>query len=314
MEIHSPTVHQPEQDSLFPQNEIPYCHDYKVLTSPESNGEDLRAQYAHLTDKLIHRIQSEKPDHLIFLDKSARPVAWMLKELWPIMAADEKGDVAELPTINFLNIDREQWRIFVKDDESEIIDVDRLPGKKFQDLRSIFTLKPTDDLNTFEHKSVFDNSKIMIIDEVRVSGDTLKIASNMLQRAFPGTEISQTWWMTPKIVNKPGQPPGNSDLPIWYSDENVKGRGVGNRDNSKSSTSTSSRQRRGKEFLSTRFRTVDEKGRQLRDEIKYMARDIMEGRLVVKPDLQRADYAAQFERINGITFQNYEARNSIKYN
>ena len=42
----------------------------------------LRADYVHLTDKLIHLICREiattgRPVELVFLDKSGRPVAWL---------------------------------------------------------------------------------------------------------------------------------------------------------------------------------------------------------------------------------------------
>lgn len=311
MDEFEPTTHQkePVQESLFPTSEIEYWHHYEILTTPEG-GEKLRQQYAQLTDKLIYSIQKEKPKHLIFLDKSARPVAWMLKELWPIMASDENGEVDEMPSINFLNIDREQWRVYVKDDDSGMIDVSRLPRETFEDLRSIFTDKVTSKKDTFPERSKFDNEKIMLIDEVRVTGDTLEIASDMLKEAFPNSEVITNWWMIPEVKSKPGQPPRNNNIPIWYSDENVKGRGVGNRDDSKSSASPSARQRRGKQFLSTRFREIDTKALQLREEIKHMARDIMEGRLVVRPDGQRDDWEQQFERINQISWEDYKEKRS----
>ncbi|MFT4189003.1 MAG: hypothetical protein QM621_10535 [Aeromicrobium sp.] len=86
--------------------------DYAILTPAA-----MRSAYVTLTDKLIHRIEqhdSDDPLSLLFLDKSARPVAWFVRALWPVLArvpgtpfAD--GQVPPMPPMRFANIDREQW-------------------------------------------------------------------------------------------------------------------------------------------------------------------------------------------------------------
>ena len=54
---------------------------YEILT-PAS----LRADYVTLTDKIIHAVEGRPGVHLFFLDKSARPVAWLMRALWPVLA------------------------------------------------------------------------------------------------------------------------------------------------------------------------------------------------------------------------------------
>src|SRR5690606_37669804 len=88
------------------------------------SGEELRMQYLHLTDQLIQKMTQEKevenpetgekqlkrPSVVVFLDKSARPLSHLVRELWPTFAKDlETGEVPPMPAFKFLNIDREQW-------------------------------------------------------------------------------------------------------------------------------------------------------------------------------------------------------------
>lgn len=298
--IPQPSPHKQEQ--FFSKDEIEYWHGYEILET-----EELRERYVNLTDNLISKVQEEGTDHIVFLDKSARPVAWMFKELWPVFTKDEEGEVPEMPTINFLQIDREDWRGFVKDPDSEMIDVDKLPDEYFEDLRSIFTNRVIASGETGNEPSKFDRSKIIIVDEVRVSGDTLDIATEMLIRSFPTAEFEKTWWMKPAEKIVPGQPPRNSDIPVWYNKDKNTGRGVNNRNTTKSGLSHSQRQQRGGQFLSTRLEKPDPDSRELREEIEHLTNDIINHRLIVRPSFNRqeGDWSILFERINGMTFEEY---------
>ena len=51
--------------------------DYRILLTPGQ-----RAEFIHYTDGLIQEMTEQRTDVAIFLDKSARPVAWMVNELW----------------------------------------------------------------------------------------------------------------------------------------------------------------------------------------------------------------------------------------
>ncbi len=292
------------QETLFPTDEIEYWHDYEILETDE-----LREKYVNLTDNLINRIQEERPKHLIFLDKSARPVAWMLKELWPIFAVDDDGEVEQMPSINFIQIDREDWRGLVKNEDSDIIDVDNLPDRLFEDLRSVFTDRVVPTGEAGNEPSKFDNSKIMVVDEIRVSGDTLDIASEMLIRSFPTADVGKSWWMNPGEKIVPGQPSRNADIPVWYDKDKNTGRGVNNRNTTKSNRSPSRRQQRGGLFLSTRLDGPDPESRELREEFKHLASDIITHKLIVRPSFDRDNWSDHFERINGMSFEEYRESN-----
>lgn len=47
--------------------------------------------------------EREKPDHVIYLDKSARPVSWLVNTFWKDFSEEER------PSHSYLNIDRLPW-------------------------------------------------------------------------------------------------------------------------------------------------------------------------------------------------------------
>src|SRR5690606_9495645 len=98
------------------QNE-PEEFEYRILKGhTRTNGsfksdEALKTEYVRLTDDLIHRItegikvedpdtgevENKPTDYVIWLDKSARPLSWLTKELWPQLAADKDGNIPAEP-------------------------------------------------------------------------------------------------------------------------------------------------------------------------------------------------------------------------
>jgi hypothetical protein len=293
----------PQQQELFNSSELREVQsaNYEILDS-----EDLRERYLHLTDKLINRIERDDIDCLVFLDKSARPVAWFVKELWPLV---HEGKDSRMPEFYFLNIDREQWRPLLGSNETGSVRVENLPKEQVEDLRSIFTEDVIPANQPTEGKPTrLDNKNVLIVDEMRVSGDTLDTAKKMLKRAIPEATIEGAWWMIPKIAARPGQPMANQEIPVWYSDETNLGRGVANRDQSKSSMSSSRRQQRGGLFLSTKFRNPDPLSNQLREEIKQLVRDVANRKIIYMPDVDRDDLYELFERINGFKLSELNKR------
>src|SRR5690606_2842337 len=75
------------------------------------NDDQLRSEYVSLTDSLVYKMTEgvtvedpqtkervvRKPDVVVWLDKSARPVSWLTKELWDTLAVDENGHVPKMP-------------------------------------------------------------------------------------------------------------------------------------------------------------------------------------------------------------------------
>jgi len=278
-------------------------NDYHILLTPE-----LRAEYIHFTDSLIQEMAAQQTDVAIFLDKSARPVAWMVSELWDQLGPKlPDGSAPSLPEIKFLNIDREQWGAILGRSEDQGISIELLPQDRVDELRAVF--KPLLPIDTDE--TMLTGKRVMIVDEIRVSGDTLEMAHKILARAFPDAEdIQSHYWMDGEVkTDTKSGARYNTKLPVWYSDRIVTGRLVGNRDTTKSSQSMSQRQRIGRYWLSTAFRESDEKGLELKREIKLLAEELRNHKLPYIPssswDKETESVEDRIERINGISVDEY---------
>lgn len=316
-----------EQPVLFESPQPPLTIEYELLKGhfrtdgSFKNDEQLRTQYVQLTDGLIHKMVDgveatdsttqekslERPDVVIWLDKSARPLAWLTKELWPLLSPDAKGETPKMPDFRFVNIDREQWVNTVDPSGSGYMDIDRVDESIIRSLRSVFVApqhKKEGLTESIDSAPTELNGKtILIVDEVRASGRTLEIAQKFFARAFPDTKIAATHWMG-GIVQKEGAI-GNADLPVWYKEADVRGRGVGNRDERLSQRSHSRTQRLGSWFLSTHLSTEDQASKQLRREFRRLARDVADHKVLYLPSLDREmdDWDERAERINGMFVQ-----------
>ena len=267
---------------------------YKLLTGhPRTDGSyktdrQLHMEYIQLTDGLIHKmtdglevVDSEsgekvvrRPDTVIFLDKSARPLAWLTKELWDQMAPEPGSDeIPPMPDFKFLNIDREQWVNIVDEQGVGHVDVSKVDPGIIRSLRSVFVTPQHKQEGLTERvdsaPTELDGKNVMVVDEVFSSGRTLNIATQLIRRAFPSASIGGEYWMQ-KIATK-GAATGNADLPVWYKSDEESGRGVGNRQAEKRHASSNITQRLGAWFLSTRFPKPDEAALQLRREFHELA-------------------------------------------
>src|SRR4051812_9696807 len=103
-----------------------YDPGYRILDTPE-----LRVKYLHLTDEMINKIAQQGTEAAVFLDKSARPVAWLMHNLWDQLAPrNDDGTIPPEPEIKFMNIDREQWGAVLGRSESGVIDISRVPAER----------------------------------------------------------------------------------------------------------------------------------------------------------------------------------------
>lgn len=281
--------------------------DYVIM-----NSVAMRARYTTLTDTLIVRIcdhldRTGRLPHLLFLDKSGRPVAWLVRALWPVLARYPgtvfgEGRVPPMPVCHFANIDREQWWNQTGGSETGDIDVNRVPLATIAGLRAAFLtreLAPVPPATIMAATSFLDDCDVLVIDEVSVSGDTLTIARGLVHRAFPaehGTSVQATHWMTPgmKVNPRSGQREPD-DMVIWYTDSTEWGRLVGNR-RSANHRGTNWRGRLGIDFLSTVPTQRDRRGLTLRHEAAQLADDVRAGRLLARPSSSRPA-ADQKERI-----------------
>lgn len=246
---------------------------------------------------------------------AARPVAWLTKELWPVLAPDmETGETPDMPEFRFVNIDREQWVNTVDPNGSGYMNIDLVDESVIRSLRSIF-VSPEHKGNGLTEEidaapAELDGKTILIVDEVRSSGKTLDIANKFFTRAFPTARVATSYWMkgmTTVGSRRGGTAEANADLPVWYKENDEAGRGVGNRDERVSQRSDSLTQRLGGWFLSTRLSlpsgegidTQDPASDQLRAEIKWLAQDVSENKVLVVRSLQREDFELRASVLNG---------------
>lgn len=230
----------------------------------------LRAFYVMRTDRLIQEAESEEVDTMLYLDKSARPIQWMVREFWPIFAGDKP-----MPESKFVNIDAStllgRSESEPRPDEQDIYDA-KIPEEVIQELRTIFIDPSNRDV------SMFDGKKVMVVDEVSVSGGTLSLAVKILSEAFPRAEFVGRSWMTPEKVKR-GYGIYPKELPVWYHKIDPRGRGVGDL---KPGSRVLSAPGAEMDLATGKFRQ-DELSKQLRAEVKQLAKDVKEGRQSIIP-------------------------------
>lgn len=307
----------------------PRSEDYKLLRGhARSDGswktdKQLRMEYLHLTDELIRKITEgvdvvdrqtgetviKKPDTVIFLDKSARPVSWLMKEAWSTLASDSKGNTPDMPDIRYLNIDREQWVNTVDPQGVGRMDIAKVDQSIIRSLRSVFISPAHKQTGLTEEidaaSTSLDHKTVLVVDEVFSTGRTLQIAQKFIERAFPDTNVAATHWMKGVSTDRGGLSVGNKDLPVWYNDKTEKGRGIGNRlrdpGDSKSNNIT---QRLGGWFLSSRLAEPDDLSDQLRFEFKQLA---TRPDVPIRPSIERDDYDERVARLNNTSFETAQA-------
>ncbi len=245
---------------------------YRLLVDPIQ-----RVQYVQLTSALVDQAIAAGVDDIVFLDKSARPISWFVRELWDLLILGHEEPSP--PWHRFINLDRQMWRDQTGGAEEGsgvgvALDTDAL-RQDAADLREAFRVR----LDRPERQETFFTGRtVMVVDEVRVSGDTLTIARSFLEAAFPDAgEILTAHWMTPRVTTGRGGVRYNSNLPIWYSDQTSHGRGVGDRDIHVSARSAHARTRAGKRFFSTRPDKDDQRSADLRNDIRLISSAIRTG-------------------------------------
>ncbi len=323
----------------------------KVEGGKKWSSEWLRTQYVQCTDGLIGKfdgtipltqrdvyIQGEDglvqekrdllpPSAVIYLDKSARPVEWLVRSLWPVLARTPgtpfaEGEVPERPDSYFLNIDKMDWlrRMglsveHLEDPPAELVDFNKIPKEKLRNLlariRALYSTAEIDEDNlddAWNHPTKLDGQHVMIIDEIRSSGQTLSIAQKLLAMAIPEGVFSGEYWATPKMIALNKGAPVNGKIqfkrewvPVWYSDKIASGRGVSGRDPRWPESAQAQQEhpvsrftRLGRHILSTpphdpktHARVHDVGSVRLRADIHQLAEDVQQHRLLYCPSGDR---------------------------
>ena len=178
-------------------------YSYEMLGSKESR-EAMKSRMRVFLDQ-VHKA---KPGAMIFLDKSARPVAWMLREMWGSKYPDD-----ELPMMKFINIGR--YEPGMSDGGEEVKDRDR---RQMQHLGDHFSSRVGDEqewigidgigkirasyINIVESrvqelrdsmgKDLQDLNDLLIVDEFVGTGASLTGAMMLVHEAFPNVDVKGT--------------------------------------------------------------------------------------------------------------------------
>lgn len=233
---------------------------------------------AHLLEG--ERIGDTPFDAAIYLDKSARPVRKIVRGLW-----DEFSEGDE-PQAYFLNIDKRPWLaemgfedgkddINLEDIPAHLVSIDKMDPDYLRhaltriralyvDSSAMLSIEEQEDQDIDEaDKDIekvwsmptrLDGQTIAIVDEVKSSGNTLRIALQLMRAAIPEANFEGVWWSDPGQVawdtGTKNMQKAAKYVPAWYSAETLDGRGVGDINEHRSSLSPSKAQRIGRQILS----------------------------------------------------------------
>lgn len=179
----------------------------KILT-----GNELVDQTADFMESFGEQIEnSQTPDSIFFLLKSATPIALMFKKLWPTLYPD-----APMPAIRYVNVGRK--------DRSEIV---YHMSPKTYEIKSDYigpTIKAPDvGVVRNQYSGNIDTSgRILIVDEWSESGGTVEAARALFSEAFPEAEVDTKivysklphWFEQPSYI-------GMEESDIWTSEDHA---------------------------------------------------------------------------------------------
>lgn len=197
-------------------------------------------------------------DHVIYLDKSARPVSWMVEDFW-----DDFADKKQ-PEQTFLAIDRRVWfewagvklvsgtDEYVRDNNGTTMhvacaeDFDRVFEAMDKDedgrqrkhealarIRALYIeggIMNEDIEEIMRTPTILDGQNLLIVDEVSRSGSTLHIAKKLLKAAIPELKSVEghVFWFDNTI--KVGDDSQMGFAPVWYPEDKMDWRGRGVKD------------------------------------------------------------------------------------
>lgn len=219
---------------------------------------------ANNEDDFDEEVVHPKYNHVIYLDKSARPVSWLVNQFWNDFSSQGR------PAQSFLAIDRAPW--FQRagldvDEDGRFIDdekrlatfsdfeqnIKKIDPKHYANIRALFIKGGIPEGATtaeiMKMPTILDGKNILIIDEVSRTGSTQKIAKHLLSHAIPDAKLidAHTFWdddiyQYGSTDAKEQTTTYESELrsaPVWYPPANIAsmsgntistGRGVGNID------------------------------------------------------------------------------------
>lgn len=318
--------HQSELDEHWGNNTPHYWNIDKTLRHFVTDTADLIS----VIDGTAERSRGDilpPIDHVIYLDKSARPVSWLVHTFWQDFSQEKE------PAHSYLNIDRQPWlrrsgvildlNGYSKNPDGSPhrntfadFNTERIDPEDFARIRGLYIpggIKNEDATEIMQTPSSLDGKNILIVDEVKRSGATLEIAKWLVKHAFPeaaSVEGAYFWH-----GNSKSSPDGHESqmlsVPVWYNSQTTAGRGAGEIDptffaerHERFQTDRTRAQKFGSLVLSAfpdLDREVGQPSRELMREIQQMHRDYQAGKILTgMPRNYNIDRAADFIERQGV--------------
>ena len=249
-------VHTEEEFPVLAEQTHKVLRDGRII-SKKININDNIIHYIKNTARLISmidgRLNSGIPyDHVIYLDKSARPVSWLVNMFWNDLARkDENGNPIKRPKHSYINIDRAPWfrnvGINVNDDGRQkengelatyrdfVNNIQNLSERHLAEIRALYIPSGIEEENVewvMCHPTILDAKNVLIVDEVSRTGATLDIAKHLFRLAIPDASIidGAYFWTQGEPLLKLGNEVVLTSLPVWYDPATLTGRGIGSPD------------------------------------------------------------------------------------
>jgi len=137
----------------------------------------------------VMQVDREEYDSLVFLDKSARPAAWLFMDMYRRMFPHKTR-----PNVHFVNIGQEKIReldSLAPTLSTRVEDLLREDKLMMADrLRRIFSVgigeRDSRGERILSDSTYFDDKSVCIVDEFSVSGTSLIVAQYLFEEAFTG--------------------------------------------------------------------------------------------------------------------------------
>lgn len=318
---------QYELDNRWGNNTPKYQNIDKTLSRYVTQAANLISTLDGTSTEYSENPKLAVPDHVIYLDKSARPVSWLVNTFWPTLSQ------AERPSSSYLNIDRQPWfrrsgvqldlnGYSVKPDgtyhRNSFSDFrpQNISPEDFARIRALYLpqgIKDEDPDTIMQSPSSLDGKNILIVDEVKRSGATLDIATWLIKHAFPeaASVRGAYFWESGSKSSPDATEQQILSVPVWYDSSTSIGRGAGDIDpdfyharHEQFNTDRTRAQKYGSIVLSAIANLDTEAGhrsRNLMQEITKMHQDFKDGRILMRfPKNYDADRMADIIEAQGM--------------
>ena len=145
------------------------------------------------TEAIVEAAYHNGTDALVFLDKSARPISWLFRELWK-----KNHGTLNRPQIRFINVGRPKEGKLAVDADARPVSTDAV-----EELRTLFG-------------SQFTGKDVTIVDDLSATGKTLEAATRVFREAFPTARVDATFvsdgWDMPEDRFPWSEIPGSTDI------------------------------------------------------------------------------------------------------